>query len=144
VYLDAPLPDVGDSMLNVYEPGDLDESFAACITRSPEGAQFDANALVTHLQDRGWPGQEAREFASSLVPTRVAAQVLAVTVASWRTVPSTYIGCADSQARSQARARFASRAMHAIEVPGDHFSLWRRPGEVANIIVGIAQDAVTP
>ena len=39
-------------------------------------------------------------------------------------VPSTYIGCADSQARSQARARFAARAMHAIEIPGDHF---RRP-----------------
>jgi len=75
---------------------------------------------------------------------RVAALVLAVTVASWRTVPSTYIGCADSQARSQARARFAARAMHAIEIPGDHFALWRRPGEVANIIARIAQDAVAP
>ncbi len=144
VYLDAPLPDVGESMLDVYEPGDLDESFAACTTRTPEGGKFDANALATHLQDRGWPGQEARELAFGLVPMRVAALVLAVTVASWRTVPSTYIGCADSQARSQARARFAARAMHAIEIPGDHFALWRRPGEVANIIARIAQDAVAP
>jgi pimeloyl-ACP methyl ester carboxylesterase len=142
VYLDAPLPDVGETMRDVYEPGELDESFAACITRSPGGAKFDADALAAHLQDRGWGGQEAREFASSLVPTRVAAQVLAVTVASWRTVPSTYIGCADSQARSQARARFAARAMHAMEMPGDHFALWQRPGEVAKIIARIAQDAV--
>ena len=74
----------------------------------------------------------------------MAAQVLAVTVASWRTVPSTFIGCADSQARSQARARFASRAMHAIEIPGDHFPQWRRPVEVANIIARIAQDAAAP
>jgi hypothetical protein len=139
VYLDAPLPDVGESMLDVYEPGDLDESFAACITRTPEGAQFDADALAAHLQDRGWPRQEAREFTSGCVPTRIAAQVLAITVASWRTVSSTHIGCADSQVGSQARARFASRAMHAIEIPGDHFSLWRRPGEVAEIIARIAQ-----
>jgi hypothetical protein len=142
VYLDAPLPDVGETILNVYEPGELDESFAACVSPAPEGAKFDANALAAHLQHRGWPGQEAREVASSLVSTRVAAQVLAVTVATWRTVPSTYIGCADSQTRSHARARFASRAMHAIEIPGDHFSLWRRPGEAAEIIARIAKDAV--
>jgi hypothetical protein len=144
VYVDAPLPDVGETMRSVYERGDVDESFMACVTRSPEGAMFDADALAAHLQDRGWPGEEAREVAAGLVPTRVAAQVLAVTVARWRTVPSTYIGCADSQTRSQARARFASRAMHAIEIPGDHFPQWRRPEELANIIAGIALEAVTP
>jgi pimeloyl-ACP methyl ester carboxylesterase len=144
VYLDAALPDVGESLLDLLEPGDVDESFVSCINWSREGSTFDANALATHLQDRGWPGQEAREFTLGLVPARAAAQVLAVTVASWRTVPSTFVGCADSQTRSQARARFASRAMHAIEIPGDHFPQWRRPGEVANIIARIAQDAVSP
>src|SRR4029453_15833760 len=78
VYLDAALPDVGDSMLSVFEPGDVDESFAGCIPRAPDGARFDATALATHLQDRGWPGREAREFTLGLVPARAAAQVLAV------------------------------------------------------------------
>ena len=144
VYLDGALPDVGESLADQFEPGDMDESFAACITYSREAATFDTKALAAHLQDRGWPAQEAREFTSGFAPARFAAQVLTVTVASWRTVPSTFIGCADSQTRSQARARFASRATHAIEIPGDHFPQWRRPGEVANIIARIAQDAAAP
>ena len=138
------MPDVGESLVDQFEPGDMDESFVACITLIPGGTAFDTDALAAHLQDRGWPAQEAREFTSGFAPARFAAQVLAVTVASWRTVPSTFIGCADSQTGSQARARFASRAMRAVEIPGDHFSLWRRPGEVANIIARIAQDAVAP
>ena len=144
VYLDAALPDVGETLLDLYEPGDMDESFAACFTYGPETVVIEAGPLVTHLQERGWPAQEARELASGLVPSRYAALVLAVTVASWRTVPSTFIGCADSPTRSEARARFASRAMHAIEIPGDHFALWQRPGELAEIITRIAQDATAP
>ena len=145
VYLDGALPDVGETLADQFEPGDLDKSFAACITFIPGAAVFDTDALAAHLQHRGWPAQEAREFTSSgFAPGRFAAQVLAVTVASWRTVPSTFIGHADSQTRSQARARFASRAMHAIAIPGDHFPQWRRPGDVANIIARIAQDAIAP
>jgi hypothetical protein len=34
--------------------------------------------------------------------------------------------------------------MHAVEIPGDHFPHWRRPGELAGIIAGIAQDAGAP
>jgi hypothetical protein len=141
VYLDAPLPDVGETLLDFFEPGDMDKSFSACIKLIPGGVAFDTDALATHLQDRGWPAQEAREFTSGFVPARAAAQVLAVTVASWRTVPSTFIGCADSQTRIEARERFAARAIHAIEIPGDHFSLWRRPGELAEVIARIAWDA---
>jgi pimeloyl-ACP methyl ester carboxylesterase len=141
VYLDAPLPDAGESMLDVYEPGDLDSGFAACLVQTPEGGRFDADALVTHLEDRGWAAQEAREMASGLVPMRVDAVVLAVTVASWRTVRSTYVGSADSQARRQARARFAARATHAVEISGDHFAFWQRPRESADIIIRIVQDA---
>lgn len=144
VYLDGALPDVGESLRDVLGPGDVDESFVACIKRIPGGTAFDTDALAAHLQDRGWPAQEAREFTSGFAPARFAAQVLVVTVASWRTVPSTFIGCADSQARSQARARFAARAMDSAEVPGDHFAQWRRPGAVAEIVARIAWDAGAP
>lgn len=104
VYLDGALPDVGETLRDQFEPGDLDESFIpGCIKLIPGGVAFDPDALAAHLQGRGWPAQEAREFTSGgCVPTRFAAQVLAVTVASWRTVPSTFIGYADSQSRIQA------------------------------------------
>ena len=145
VYLDGALPDVGETLRDQFEPGDLDESFAACIKLVPGGAAFDTDAVAAHLQGRGWPAQEARELTSEgFVPTRFAAQVVKVTVASWRTVPSTFIGHADSQSGSRARARFAARAMHAVEIPGDHFALWQRPGELADIVARIAWDAGAP
>lgn len=36
MYLDAPLPDVGETLLDFFEPGDVDKSFAACFTYGPE------------------------------------------------------------------------------------------------------------
>jgi len=142
VYLDGALPDVGETLRDQFEPGDLDQGFAACSKLVPGGVAFDTDALAAHLQGRGWSAPEATEFTSSgFVPTRLSAQVLAVTVASWRTVPSTFIGHADSQSRRQARQRFGARAMHAIEIPGDHFALWRQPGELAEVIARIARNA---
>jgi Alpha/beta hydrolase family len=144
VYLDGALPDVGETLLDQFEPGDMDESFAATFKLIPGATIFDTDALAAHLEGRGWSAQEAREFTAGCVPARFAAQVRTVTVASWRTVPSTFIGCADSQTRSQARARFAARAMHAVEIPGDHFALWRQPAEVAQVIVRIAGTLAPP
>lgn len=139
VYLDGPLPDVGETMRDVYEPGELDPTFAACIKLIQGAAEFDTDALSAHFEARGWPASEAREFtASGFVPGRFAAQVLTVSVASWRTVPSTHIGHADSQAAKSARTRFASRATHAFETQGDHFALWRQPAPLAEIIARIA------
>jgi hypothetical protein len=40
------------------------------------------------------------------------------------------------------RALFASRATDVIKMPGDHFPNWSRPGEVADILARIAEEAV--
>ena len=40
------------------------------------------------------------------------------------------------------RALYGSRATDVIEMPGDHFPLWLRPGEVAEILARIAGEAV--
>ena len=122
VFLDAFPPDVGESLADAYRPGELDESFAACIKLIPGAAMFDADALAAHLQDtRGWSAEEAREIASGTVPSRFEAQLRSVTVASWRTVPSTFIGYADSQAGARARARWATTSRC-----GDDPVTWRR------------------
>jgi hypothetical protein len=49
----------------------------------------------------------------------------------------------DSQSGPKARARFGSRATDVIEMPGDHFPNWRRPGDLADIIAQIARDAAS-
>jgi len=145
VYLDGALPDVGETLADQFEPGDMDKSFAACFVLVTGGVAFDTDALAVHLQGRGWSAEEAKELTSSgCVPTRRAAQVLSVTVASWRNVPSTFVGYANSETRREARERFASRATHAVQIPGDHFGLWRQPAELAPIIARIAGEAGAP
>ena len=64
------------------------------------------------------------------------------TTAAWQTVPSTFVSCRDSEMSSDLQALFASRATDVIEIDGDHFPNWRRPGEVAEIVAGIARDVV--
>ena len=43
---------------------------------------------------------------------------------------------------SDLRTLFASRATDVIEMPGDHFPIWLRPGEVAEILARIAGESV--
>jgi pimeloyl-ACP methyl ester carboxylesterase len=143
VYLDAALPDAGETLGDLLEPGDVDAGFSACIKRHPGGVAFDTVALAAHLRDWGWPADEAQEFVAGFVPARTAALVRVVTTATWRSVPSTFIACMDSQMGPKPRARFGSRATDVIEMPGDHFPNWRRPADVADIIGQIARDAVT-
>ena len=42
---------------------------------------------------------------------------------------------------AELRALFGSRATEVIEMPGDHFPIWLRPDEVAEILARIAADA---
>jgi pimeloyl-ACP methyl ester carboxylesterase len=142
VYLDGPLPDAGEALFDLIGPGDVDDSFSASFVFTRGGVAFDTDALAAHLQSRGWRAEDARELAAGVVPSRRAAQVRSITAASWRVVPNTFIGYADSQTQPHARARFAARATNALELPGDHFALWQRPGELAQVIVRIARDSV--
>jgi pimeloyl-ACP methyl ester carboxylesterase len=142
VYLDGAMWDVGESAAELMA-GQIAEGFAACVKRHKGGTVFDTDALAASLQGRGWSADDAREFVSGFVPSRVVAMVREVTVATWRTMPSTFISYTDSEMSSQLRGRFAARATEVIEMPGDHFPQWRRPGAVAEIIARVARDAVT-
>ena len=68
VYLDGALPDVGETLADLLEPGDVDESFAACINLIPRrGRRSTPTRWPRISQDRGWPapGSEGVHVAAS-------------------------------------------------------------------------------
>lgn len=141
VYLDAVMWDVGEAWWTLLEGG-VAEGFAACVRVRQDVTEFDTDAVTAYLLSRDWPAEDALEFASGFRPQRFAASVLTLTVAAWRTVPSTYISPDDSEMKSRLRELFAARATAVIAMPGDHFPNWRRPNEIADIFARIARDAV--
>jgi pimeloyl-ACP methyl ester carboxylesterase len=141
VYMDAVMFDVGESMAMLS--GGVAEAFAACVRVRNDVTAFDADALTDYLLSRGWSAVDVHEFVAGFRPQRHAAMLLALTAAAWRTVPSTFISCHDSELKSHVRALFASRASEVVEIPGDHFPNWRRAAEVADILARIAREDVT-
>jgi pimeloyl-ACP methyl ester carboxylesterase len=139
VYVDAPMLDVGEAVFPMLE-GRVAEEFTACLRGDDDVLEFDAEALRGYFTSQGWSAVDVREFLSGLASQRAVASVLAPTRAAWRTVPSTLITCHDSEFEKDLRALFASRATTVIEMPGDHFPLWLRPNEVAQVLAEVAHD----
>jgi pimeloyl-ACP methyl ester carboxylesterase len=141
VYLDAEMLDVGESLFEVVESG-FNERFSACmkVHDSGETSAFDPDCLTAYFVSRGWSDEDVRDVLPGLCPQRFDALVTVPTVAAWRTVPSTFISCTESEMSGDLQGLFASRATGVIEIPGDHFPLWRRPDEVAEILFRVAVD----
>jgi pimeloyl-ACP methyl ester carboxylesterase len=141
VYLDALMLDAGDNVFVVTE-GQFPVGFIACAQANEAGFAWDPDALTAYLVGRGWSAVDAREAMLGLRPQRAAASVVEPTRAAWRSVPSTFVSCEDSEMSSDLRALFASRATDVIKMSGDHFPNWLRPREVADILARIAEVAV--
>jgi pimeloyl-ACP methyl ester carboxylesterase len=141
VYMDAAMWDVGESWRTLLR-GAVAEGWAACVRVGQDVTEFDTDAVAAYLLSRGWSADDAHEFASGFRPQRHAASVLKLTVAAWRTVPTTFISPDDSEMKSRLRDLFAARATAVIEMPGDHFPHWRRPDEIADIVGRIAHEVV--
>jgi pimeloyl-ACP methyl ester carboxylesterase len=140
VYVEAEILDVDEAVFELME-GRVAAGFAACMHPDGDRLAFDAEELGAYFASRGWSAVDIEEFMTGLRTQRVGASVLSPTVAAWRTVPSTFITCEDSELSRDLRALFASRATEVIEMPGDHFPIWLRPDEVAGILAGVARNA---
>jgi pimeloyl-ACP methyl ester carboxylesterase len=137
VYLDGSMLDVGENVFSVTE-GRFAEGLTACMqAQGDDGFAWDTDALAAYFVGRGWSEVDACEFVSGLRPQRADASCFENTIAAWQSVPSTFVSCTDSEMSSDLRAMFASRATDVIEMPGDHFPNWLRPGEVAGILARI-------
>ena len=139
VYLDALMLDVGDAMF-VVAAGEFPEEFSACLQTQDDVFAWDTDAFAAYFVGRGWSAADAQEFVLGCRPQRAAAAVLENTQAAWRLVPSTFVSCDDSEMSADLRALYGSRATDVIEMPGDHFPNWVRPGEVAEILARIAAE----
>jgi pimeloyl-ACP methyl ester carboxylesterase len=139
VYLDALMLDAGETFAAVTE-GKFADGFMACVQADEAGFEFDTDALAAYFVGRGWSAVDAQEFVPGLRPQRAAASLYENSVAAWRSVPSTFVSCDDSEMNSDLRALFASRATDVIGMSGDHFPIWLRPGEVAEILARIGRD----
>jgi len=140
VYLDGLMLDAGDNVFVVTD-GKFAEGFIACARVNDAGMAWDRDALTAYFTSRGWSGVDAHEAMLGLRPQRFEPSIVETTTAAWRTVPSTFVSCDDSEMSSDLRALFSSRATEVIEMPGDHFPNWLRPGEVAQILARIAEQA---
>ena len=101
-------------------------SSRACKSRTTD-SRGTRTRLPRYLTGRGWSATDAQEFVLGCRPQRAAASVLENTQAAWRSVPSTFVSCDDSEMSAELRALFGSRATDVIEMPGDHFPIWLRP-----------------
>ena len=137
VYLDALMLDVGDAVFTVTD-GHFSEGFTACMHPDDDGFEFDTDELTAYFLGRGWSAVDAEEFVAGCSPQRASASVLEATQAAWRSVPSTFVSCSGSEMSRESHALFASRATDVVEMSGDHFPNWRRPGEVADIVARVA------
>jgi pimeloyl-ACP methyl ester carboxylesterase len=137
VYVDALMLDAGDNQF-ALTAGEFAEAFVACMPAQDEVFAWDTDAFAAYFVGRGWPATDAQEFVLGCRPQRAAASVLENTQAAWRSVPSTFVSCDDSEMSAELRALFGSRATDVIEMPGDHFPIWLRPDEVAQILARIA------
>jgi pimeloyl-ACP methyl ester carboxylesterase len=141
VYMDAILPDAGEEITKFM--GKVDPSFASTFRMKGEFVWFDADALTTHLTDRGWTVDDAREFAGAFRRQRISGTVTEPATAAWRTTASTFIRATDSEMDRDVQDLCASRAERVVEVSGDHFPNWRRPDEIAEIIKAIVDELTT-
>ncbi len=142
IYVDGPLWEVGEPWDLVFKGG-VAEEFGKCWRVRPGVTELDIDKLSAYLSSRGWPTEDVQEFVSGCVPHRHAAGTYKLTVAAWRTIPSTFIRPLDSVNKPHVQDVFAARATQVIEIEGDHFPHWRRPREVAEIFARIARDAAT-
>lgn len=94
------------------------------------------DALVdTFLQDCPDVGQEA---GSRLARQSLSVLGQPVTASAWQQVPSTYLVCTEDRGTPVAAQRgFARRAGAVVEIGAGHHPFLSRPGEVADLVVGL-------
>ena len=141
VYLDALDARCRRRVVRRGERANSRKSSSRVCKTQDDGFAWDTDALAALLRRSGLVRRRRSGVRARLPAQRAAASVLENTQAAWRSVPSTFVSCDDSEMSADLRALFGSRATDVIEMPGDHFPIWLRPGEVAEILARLAGEA---
>ena len=138
VYLAAPMPDVGETSLELLSryPSGLaaamlvDADGTATIDRAQAGELF-----FSHLTE-----QQRAEHVATLVPQAIAAGHERTTRAAWHYRPSTYVVCSDDRVVSPDLQRLLSeRATHTITWDSDHAAIASHETETVELLHGLAE-----
>lgn len=86
--------------------------------------------------------EDADRAIARLRPLSLAACSQPLTVAAWRTVPSTYVLCENDQAVPDGvQEFFAARAKNVRRLPSSHSPFFSLPSELTELIVEAATNA---
>ena len=107
VYLDTLMLDAGETQADILTEEDHADEFWRCVQADDAGFAFETDALAVYLEGRGYSAVDAQESYSDSGP-QLAAVSVENSVVAWRSVPSTFISCDDSEIDSDLRALFAS------------------------------------
>ena len=144
VYIAAAMPDEGEPVLAVLSESSSPE-FGAGITIRDDGLlTLDPEVAVrcAFQQSEASVHDRWRELGNR--PMSYGADFnMSVRSAAWKTIPSTYIVCADDRSiRPEAEREWAkARAGDVLEWPTDHCPQLSHPAEVAELLAGLAHEA---
>ncbi len=129
------LPEIGESLSSFSADGPP----APFLDVDPEAATFTVRPELlaeTFLQDCDAAMQQ--QAADRLA--RQSLQVLGQPVrsAAWKTVPSTYLVCAqDRGTPAERQRRFAAKAGSVVEIDAGHHPFLSRPADVRDLVLGL-------
>lgn len=127
----------GESMANVFPDLELGPpALGPAIQRDKErGITTLDPAIAKDVLCNGIPDEVAEAALSRLRPSALALFRESPASASWRTIPSTYVVCAEDRALVPALQRaMAARAGTVLEWPVGHSPAAACPGEIADLV----------
>ena len=135
VLISSYLPEIGQSLSDFGG----DSGPAPFLDADLEAGTFTVRPDLlaeTFLQDCDADTQEEATHHLAVQSLRVTAEP--VSAAAWRTVPSTYVVCADDRGTPAASQRqFALAADSVVEMATGHHPFISQPSEVCDLILGI-------
>jgi pimeloyl-ACP methyl ester carboxylesterase len=143
VYLAAFLPDADDVLSQFLAPNSFPE-FGAGIQVEDNGlVSLDIDVKLNRAFAHAPDDRKELVRARSGKPMSFGSDpTAAVTAASWRTIPSTYVVCTEDLAiKPESQRQWAKeRATDYVEWPSDHCPHMSRPDDVADLLAKLASD----
>jgi pimeloyl-ACP methyl ester carboxylesterase len=145
VYIDAFVPDQGDTILGLLggggDPNALFDVVAYPGAPAGDVDLYIKTALFPNLFADGLPASTSSELAAAQRPITFSALAEPSVAAAWKTLPSWYlVGTTDQILPPAVQLTMARRAhSHIVQVPAPHLAMLVKPDAVTDLIVTAAR-----
>ncbi len=144
VYIASAMPDEGEPVLTVLNESSSPDFNDGVQIRDDGLLTLDPEVAVRCAFQQSSSDVHGRWRELGTRPMSYGADFnMEVRAAAWKTVPSTYIVCADDRSiRPEAQREWAkARATDVLEWPTDHCPQLSHPGKVSELLAGLAGQA---